>query len=183
MALELHKRAMGAFENPERREAAIEALKNSGFPMDRVVVATKDNLSDTEMFSPSSEFLEHRTVESLGKGALMGAGLGGFAGLLTGMTMLILTGLDAISVTSPLMTVLGMTGAGSFYGTLGGMIIGTVAGDQLTQKDTKAYNARVSQGQSIVRIDGTDEQIARAESILRDRGIQEWRVYPATENS
>lgn len=182
MVLAVHKRAMGVFENSEDTKSAIHELKNSGFPMDNVVVATKDRIPDDKMLSPDSEFLESRTIESLGTGALSGAALGGIAGLFAGLTTLFMPDLGPISVTEPAATIAALTAGGSFFGAFGGAIVGTVAGDQVSEDKAKVYNHHLSQGHYIVRIDGTDEEIERAASILSDRGIQNWQVYQATEN-
>lgn len=43
------------------------------------------------------------------------------------------------------------------------------------------YNDRVSRGEYVVIVNGTDDEVHHAASILSDRGIQEWQIYDPTE--
>ncbi len=182
MALALHKRAIGVFEDSKNTENAVNALREASFPMDNVLVATQDNIPP-EMESPDSEFLENRTVEGLGKGVMSGTVFGAIAGLFSGLTTLFLPGLGPIAVVGPVATIAGLTAAGSFYGALGGAIVGTIAGDKFTAGQANIYHQHLTQGHYLVRLEGTDEQIAQAESILMEHGIQEWQLYESTDNS
>ncbi len=181
MALALQTRAIGVFEDSQTTENALNALREAGFSMDNILVATQDNIPD-EMESPDSEFLENRTVEGLSKGVMNGTVFGAIAGLFSGLTTLFLPGLGPIAVVGPVATIAGLTAAGSFYGALGGAIVGTVAGDKFTEGQANIYHQHLTQGHYLVRLEGTEEQIAQAESILREHGIQEWQLYPDTEN-
>jgi outer membrane lipoprotein SlyB len=67
--------------------------------------------------------------------------------------------------------------AGGFYGAGAGGIIGAVIGNGVSHEQAKAYSDRLSNGDYLVMIDGTDEEIHRAESILGGQGIQDWGVY------
>jgi hypothetical protein len=41
------------------------------------------------------------------------------------------------------------------------------------------YNERALQGDYLMIVEGTEKEIRRAEAILNNRGIQQWRVYDA----
>jgi hypothetical protein len=49
--------------------------------------------------------------------------------------------------------------------------------------DEKAhlYNDRVNRGDYLVMIDGTEQEIRRAEPILSRRGIQDWAIFDAPD--
>ena len=53
-------------------------------------------------------------------------------------------------------------------------------GNGVSQEQAKAYSDRLSNGDYLVIIDGTDDEIHRAESILSVQGIQDWGVYSTT---
>jgi hypothetical protein len=53
-------------------------------------------------------------------------------------------------------------------------------GNGVSQEQAKAYSDRLSKGDYLVMIDGTDDEIHRAESVLVAQGIQDWRVYSTT---
>lgn len=88
-------------------------------------------------------------------------------------------GLGSIAVAGAHAALAG-TFVGGFYGAGAGGIIGAVIGNGVSQEQAKAYSDRLSEGDYLVMIDGTDDEIHRAESILCDRGIQDWRVYSTT---
>ncbi|MCT7986437.1 general stress protein [Laspinema sp. A4] len=181
MSLLVQKRAIGVFEDSQSTENALKALREAGFSMDNILVATQDNIPP-EMESPDSEFLENRTVEGLGKGVMNGTVFGAIAGLFSGLTTLFLPGLGPISVVGPVAAIAGLTAAGSFYGALGGAIVGTIAGDKLTEGQANIYHQHLTQGHYLVRLEGTEEEITQAESILRQHGIQEWQLYESTDH-
>lgn len=181
MALAVQKRAIGVFENNQTTEKALNALREAGFSMDNILVVTQDNIPD-EMESPDSEFLENRTVEGLGKGVMNGTVFGAVAGLFSGLTTLFLPGLGPIAVVGPVATIAGLTAAGSFYGALGGAIVGTVASDKFTEGQANIYHQHLTQGHYLIRLEGTEAEITQAESILREHGIQEWQLYQSTDN-
>ncbi len=181
MALVVQKRAMGVFEDSQSIENALNALRDSGFSMDNILVATQDNIPD-EMESPESEFLENRTIEGLGKGVMNGSVFGAIAGLFSGLTTLFLPGIGPIAVVGPVATIAGLTAAGSFYGALGGAIVGMITGDKFTEGQANIYHQHLTQGHYLLRLEGTEEQIAQAESILTQHGIQEWQLYQSTDH-
>jgi hypothetical protein len=41
------------------------------------------------------------------------------------------------------------------------------------------YNDRVTHGDYLVMVDGTEDEIRRADTILNRRGIQEWGIFDA----
>lgn len=49
----------------------------------------------------------------------------------------------------------------------------------IPEDQAKFYQDRVSQGDYLVIVEGTEPEIARAEAILNNRGIQQWGVYDA----
>ncbi|UBF29020.1 hypothetical protein K9N68_14975 [Kovacikia minuta CCNUW1] len=47
----------------------------------------------------------------------------------------------------------------------------------------RVYSDRVSRGDYLVMVEGSEEEIHRAESILNRRGIQEWGIYDSPDRT
>jgi uncharacterized protein (TIGR02271 family) len=69
------------------------------------------------------------------------------------------------------------TAAGGAIGAAAGSLLGGLVGMGIPEEQANVYNNRVSGGDYLVMVDGTDAEINRAEAILSHRGIQEWGVY------
>jgi len=81
-----------------------------------------------------------------------------------------------------LATALGSTLAGGALGATGGGLLGGLIGSEIPVDQAKVYTDNLSQGAYLVMLDGTQDEIGRAEEILRRGGIQEWSVYDAPTN-
>jgi hypothetical protein len=82
-------------------------------------------------------------------------------------------------------TAIATTLSGGAIGAAAGSLLGALIGLGIPEERAKVYNDRVSRGDYLVIVDGSDDDIRRAESILSHRGIQEWGVYdaPATNTT
>ena len=180
MGLTSSKRAIGVFPNHRDAESALKALKNADFPINQVSVVARDVSENDEMAESESEFVREQTLEGIGTGAITGGALlGGIGGILAGLGTLAIPGLGSIAVAGAQAALAG-TLAGGFYGAGTGGIIGAVIGNGVSQEQAEAYSDRLSQGDYLVMIDGTDDQIQRAESVFVGQGIQDWGVYRTT---
>jgi hypothetical protein len=180
MALGQGKRAIGVFPNRQDTESALNELKNSDFPMDKVSVVARDVSEDDEMAGQEREFIRQQTVKGVGNGALAGgAFLGGIGALVAGLGTLAIPGVGSVVLVGAQAALAG-TLTGGFYGSVAGGIIGAMIGNGVSQEQAKAYSDRLSNGDYLVIIDGTDDEIHRAESILSVQGIQDWGVYSTT---
>lgn len=169
----LNQRAIGALANREAAESALNELKHSDFPMDKISVVARDASEGDEIASRPEEFIQDKSIKGVGTGILAGGALGSFAGLLTaGLTALAVPGLGSIALA-------GAAGAfaGGYYGAAGGGILGGVFGNGVSKEQVRLYSDRLSQGNYLIMVDGTDDDIRRAESILSRYGIQDWGVY------
>jgi len=70
----------------------------------------------------------------------------------------------------------GAVSGGAIGGAAGGLLGGLV-GSGMPEKQAQLYNNRVSAGEYLVMVDGTDAEIRQAEAILTRHGIREWQVY------
>lgn len=187
MALGHHKRAVGVFSNRQDTERALRELRDSNFPMDRVSVITRDadrrdNIAGADVRGNVREEARERADdtkadEGAATGAIAGGTLGGLTGLLVGLGTLAIPGIGPIMLAGATATALATTIAGGAIGAVAGGLLGGLIGLGIPEDRARAYHDRVSRGDYLIIVDGTDEEIHRAEAILRNRGIEDWGVY------
>lgn len=187
MALGHHKRAVGTFSSYQDAETAVRELRDSGFPMDRVSVVGRDTERAADIASAGNlgdkgKQVAHDTQADEGakKGAAAGGALGGLTGLLVGLGALAIPGIGPVMLGGALATALATTISGGAIGAAAGGLVGGLVGLGIPEDRAKVYNDRVSRGDYLVIVDGSEDDIRRAEAILSQRGIQEWGIYDAT---
>lgn len=183
MALGQHKRAVGVFSSRRDAEIALRELRDSKFPMDRVSVITRDaerrdDIADADV---RDEVRDARTDnladEGAKTGALAGGAFGGLTGLLVGLGTLAIPGIGPIMLAGATATAIATTLAGGAIGAVAGSLLGGLIGLGIPEEEARGYNERVSRGHYLVVVEGTDEEISRAQAILSNRGIEDWRIY------
>ncbi len=190
MALGHHKRAVGTFSSYQDAETAVRELKDSGFPMDRVSVVGKDtdraaDIADAGNIGDKSKQVAHDTQADEGakKGAVTGGALGGLTGLLVGIGALAIPGIGPVLLGGALATALATTISGGAIGAAAGGLVGGLVGLGIPEDRAKVYNDRVSRGDYLLIVDGSDDEIGRAETILSHRGLQEWGIYDSASTN
>nr|RNJ66642.1 MAG: histidine kinase [Leptolyngbya sp. IPPAS B-1204] len=181
-----HRRAVGTFPNRQMAEQALHELRDSGFPMDRVSVIAKDADRNDEIAGADVKGRDaagNKADEGATVGAVSGGALGGITGLLVGLGTLAIPGIGPIMLAGAGATALATTLAGGAIGAAAGGLLGALVGLGIPEDRARVYNERVSRGEYLVLVDGTDTDIARAESILRHRGIEEYGVYDIPAHS
>lgn len=181
-----NKRAIGIFPNRPAAEQALHELKDSGFAMDQVSVVAKDSeQNETIAGANVSDHAENKADDGAKVGALSGGALGGLTGLLVGLGTLAIPGVGPIMLAGAVATALATTAAGGVIGAAAGSLLGALIGLGIPEDRAKIYNDRVSAGEYMVMVNGTDAEIAEAEAILNHHGIEEWDIYdvPATESA
>ncbi|MUG91446.1 signal transduction histidine kinase LytS [Scytonema sp. UIC 10036] len=174
MALQQRKRAVGTFSSREEAEAALNDLRSSGFNMDRVsILAKKSEHNDQIAGADVKDRGDDEAQEGAGIGAVAGTVLGGLGGLLVGLEALIIPGVGPFLAAGTIATTL----AGAGIGAAAGSLVGALTGAGIPEEDARAYSDRISQGDYLVMIEGTEDEINRAGSILRNRNIRNWNIY------
>jgi uncharacterized membrane protein len=181
MVIGIHKRAVGVF--PDRRDAeqALQELRNSGFPMERVSVIARHQ-EDRDQISGHTGHEVHEKVgdqaeEGATVGAVSGGILGSITGLLVGLGTLAIPGVGPIMLAGATATALATTLAGAGIGAAAGGLIGALIGLGIPEERARVYHERVQRGEYLVIIDGTEAEIARAREILHRWRIEEFEVY------
>ncbi|GAB1538789.1 hypothetical protein NUACC21_14530 [Scytonema sp. NUACC21] len=178
MALQQRKRAVGTFSSRQEAEAALNDLRNSGFKMDRVSILAKHaDRNDRIAGANVSDRGDNEAQEGAGIGAVAGTVLGGIGGLLVGLEALIIPGVGPFLAAGTIATTL----AGAGIGAATGSLVGALTGAGIPEEDAQAYSNRISQGDYLVMIEGTDDEINRAGSILRNRNISNWNIYDISD--
>jgi hypothetical protein len=180
MAFGRHQRAVGTFPTRQEAEQALDELKDCGFPMERVTVVGKDEDSGANIAGAEvKDHVGNQARTGAGAGAVAGTALGGAGGILLGIGALAVPGAGPFLAAGALAT----SFAGAGIGAAGGAVIGGLVGLGIPEERAKAYSNSVSRGEYLVIVDGSEEEITRAASILSNRGIQEWGIYDAADTS
>ncbi len=177
MALPEQKRSIGVFPNRFDAEKAINELKASNFPMDKVSVIGPDtNPEEIKAAANNLGNVENEGDQAARAGTISGGALGGLAGVLTGIATLTVPGLGALVVGGATATALASTLAGTAVGATLGGLVGGMSNLAIPELKAQAYKDWLSRGAYLVMVEGDEDDIGRAETILSRGGIQDWFV-------
>ncbi|MEG4944492.1 histidine kinase [Microcoleus sp. F4-D5] len=175
------KRAVGVFSTRRETEHALGELRTAGFDMNRVSVIAKDAESKGDIAGIDvHDSADNKADEGATKGALTGGTLGGLTGLLVGLGLVAIPGIGPIMLAGASATALATTLAGTALGAAAGGLIGALVGMGIPEEQARAYNDRVARGDYLVLVDGSEAEVAKAETILSRGGIQHWNTYDYT---
>lgn len=170
-----YKRAAGLFYSRDEAEAAVRALRDAGYDMDRVSVIARD--ADKLDGHDTTEEVGNKADEGAATGAVTGGALGGIGGLLVGLGALAIPGIGPILLAGAEATAIATTLAGAGIGAAAGGLIGALIGLGIPEEKAKVYNDRVKGGSFLVIVNGTAAEIARAEAIMNSHGVEEFGIY------
>lgn len=170
-----YKRAAGLFYSRDEAEAAVRALRDAGYDMDRVSVIARD--ADKLDGHDTTEEVGNKADEGAATGALTGGALGGITGLLVGLGALAIPGIGPILLAGAEATAIATTLAGAGIGAAAGGLIGALIGLGIPEERARVYSDRVKGGSFLVIVNGTAAEIARAENIMHGHGVEEFGIY------
>jgi hypothetical protein len=151
---------IGVFPDFDSAEAAVERLVAAGLPADRISIVGKNLQSETRL----NGFVT--TGDIAGPSAATGAWVGGLFGLLAGSALLFIPGAGALVVLGPLAG----AAVGAAEGALVAGAVGAVLGHFVAQKHLPKYEQLVRAGSYLVVVQGTEDEVARAQQALIDAG-------------
>lgn len=172
----VHKRAAGVLPDLQATESVLKQLQNYDFTMDKVSVVAQHVSQDNQSIRSLDEFARQKKLEWLEHGAIAGGTLGGISGLLMGLSLLAIPGVGPVAIAGSGTGFVGML-TGVFYGTVSGSLLGAAFGSNITPEQIRLYTEQLMQGHYLVVVEGTAEEIARAESILKAQSIQNWGIF------
>ncbi|MGB3200611.1 MAG: general stress protein [Nodosilinea sp.] len=174
------RRAVGLFSTRQEAERAMHRLRDTGFHMDRISIVAKsgeglkDLTSDNADYDPSKSKSE-QAKGGAGAGATAGAATGGAIGLIGSLGVLAIPGVGPVAEVGFL---LASTLLGGGIGAASGGLLGALIGWGVPEDRANYYNDRVYNNEDyLVLVEGTEQEIQAAESVLRDNGIRDWGVY------
>ena len=176
------KYAVGVFSSRQETEQALNQLNRSGFLMDKVSVIARDaDRQDDIAGVDVSDRVGNKADEGVASGALTGGTLGGVTGLLLGVGALAIPGVGPVVLAGEVATAIATTLAGTAIGAAAGGLLGALIGLGIPEERAKVYSDRVSKGDYLVIIKGSDNDITRAEAILNGNSVQDWGIYSTTQ--
>lgn len=181
MVLKQHKCAIGLFTSCQDTESALNELKDSGFSIKKIGVLTKEPGCEAQG-SHAERYTQvvARPQDGAGAGRVTSTaqvGLGSL--LLVGLGTLAITGIGTAIETGTGRTALADIFPGNGIGAFTETWMGALTGKGIPDAQASIYSDRVSRGDYVVLIEGTNEEIATAEPLLSKWGIQEWSIYDA----
>lgn len=178
MTSDQRKRAVGVFSSPQSAEYALNELKNSGFSMSQISIVARDRNGRDEIAGVDvRDNAGNQAGSGATAGALAGGAVGGFVGLLGALSALTIPGIGPVVAGGALASILGDALIGGAVGAATGGIVGALMGLGIPEEQAQVYNYRLSQGDYLVIVEGTQAEITKAESILGNQGIQHWGIY------
>lgn len=179
MVVSTQSRAMGVFLDREAAEDALNELKNSGFPMDKVSIISKNADEGEELGNvKTSDRIGNQNVESPTAVVADAATTATWGSVLVGLSSLAIPGLGIVIAAGSVGAALVTTLAGIGLGTIAtGNLVRAIADLGIPEEQARVYGDRLIAGNYLAIVDGTDEEIRRVEALLSNRGIQDWGVY------
>jgi hypothetical protein len=184
---ELKQRGVGIFSSYETTEIALGDLKNTGFLMDRVSVVGRDINSHTEVTGShisnrlvnvgNLDTNENKAEEAAKDGAIAGGTVGIFTGLLVGLGLVAIPGVGPVMLAGAAATAIASAISGGVIGAAAGSLAGGLVGLGMSEDRAKVYSERVANGDYLVMVEGSESDMALAESIFRNHHIHDWHIY------
>lgn len=181
--------AVGTFSNYAATELALRELKDRGFVMDRVSVVGRDINNYTELTGAKTSnrladlgndnlhTSDNKAGETATDGAIAGMTVGGFAGLLVGLGAIAIPGVGPVMLAGAAVTALASTISGGVIGGMTGSLVGGLVGLGIPGDRAKVYSDRIAEGDYLVMVEGSEDDLTLAESIFNQHGIHEWYAY------
>lgn len=175
-----YRRAVGVFRRQEDIEGAIHALKDAGVDMQRVSLIAR-NIDDVEGAKEITEQHGNEAKEGAAAGAVTGTVLGGLTGFLIGVGLLAIPGVGPILAAGVEISALGSTLAGAGIGAAAGGIIGALVGMGIPEERAKVYNEHVKAGDYLLMVSGTEGDLGRVQTIMREHNVDEFGIFDAPD--
>lgn len=158
MVLGQERCAVGTFPNRQDMEYALNELNSAGFPMEQISVVAKDAEKDDQLGRAGISDRVEDTASGATQCAIAGSMLGAMSGCFVGLGILAVPGVGPIIAVGTFGTALAATLVGTGIGLVSGCLIDTLAGLGILR-----YQSR---SEYLVIVDGTYDEVLRAESIL-----------------
>lgn len=173
------ERAIGVFSSRQDAEQALDELKASGFSMEQVSIIAK-NADEGEQIGGAqvSDRVGNQNVESAT--AVVGDAVTSatWGTVLVGLTSLAIPGLGVVIAAGSAGVALVTAVAGAGIGAVASAnLVRALTDLGIPEAQARTYGDRLHQGNYLLLVDGTSDDMRRAEAIFSNRGIQDWSGY------
>ncbi|HEY9675902.1 MAG TPA: hypothetical protein V6D11_30955 [Waterburya sp.] len=183
MVVSNQRRAFGVFSSRQEAENTLNELKASGFSMDKVSIIARDVDQNAEL--SGVQISDHIGSKDVGAGTgVVGevATTSALGSVLVGLSSLAIPGVGLViaagSVGAALLATVASTGLEA--AAIGG-VVRALTDLGIPEEQARVYSDRLYQGNYLVIVEGTDDEISRAEAIISKRGIQDWAIYDSPQ--
>lgn len=177
MAIGRIQHAVGIFSSRRDAEYALTELRDAGFNMNQIsVIVQNADPNDRIGGADVSDTKGEQISGGASAGATAGAATGGIIGLVGSLGVLAIPGVGPAAEVGIL---LANTLIGGAIGAVSGALAGALIGWGVPEERASYYDQRVAGGDYLVVVEGTAEEILRAEEILDRRGVLDWGIYDA----
>lgn len=159
---------MAAFANRSTADQAVNELENAGFITKDLSVITKENTAAV------NDLAANGPAEGAAAGAATGTAVGGIAGLLAGAG--VIPAIAGLLIGGPIAALLGATGvaattiSGAVTGAVAGGLLGALTNLGIPEESARYYETTVNEGGIVIAIPVSQENEAKARSILAAHG-------------
>lgn len=181
MVIGQSRRAVGVFPTRQDAERAMIELRDAGFNMDKVSVIAQNTGRSNDMAGASLSDAKEDQIEGGTKaGAIAGGTTGSLVGLIGSLGVLAIPGVGPVAEVGILLANALLGGA---IGAATGGLAGALIGWGVPEDRAKYYDERVSSGEYLVLVEGTEAEIGTAQAVLSTGGIRDWDIYDAPSTS
>jgi hypothetical protein len=159
---------VAVYRTLDQAKKAIETLTSSGFPASQVSLVTvglKDQPELLEELALSDDSMHDAAVA---------AELGGVIGALSGLAVMVVTGLGAVFLVGPV--------GGAIVGGLTGGFIGAMAGWGVHDHQIKHYERLIEAGNVLVVANGNPLELVHVYRQLENTGASELHTYARSDD-
>jgi uncharacterized protein (TIGR02284 family) len=172
----MKKTVTGLFDGYESAEHASEILRRGGFAEEEISVVAQSQIVQERLGDDETQ----RALEGAGAGALGGAAIGGFAGLLAGAVTLVLPGVGPVLAGGAVATAAGASAAGAGIGAAYGGFAGTLIGLGMSEQKAHLYVEGVKRGNVLLIVETTETQAWKALNAMYQGGALEAQDWAGT---
>lgn len=174
----MKKAVFGLSHNEEQAQHIVERLLSSGFTNSDISILYPDkNASDRAVKGDLGIEKNTKAPEGAAVGGTAGGILGGSLGLLAGLGALAIPGVGPFIAAGPIVAALSGSGLGGGIG----LLIGALVGAGIPEFEAKKYEKGLRMGNILISVHAdTDEQISKAEAILKKEGAHD--ISSSTES-
>lgn len=168
------KYAIGRFSDYQDVEQAKDVLEIIDFPIHKISIIT-NQLNGNKVSDSRNILLPITRKEGAKVGGVLGSVEVGVITLTIGLAVLLVPGVGPVLAVESLLTAFLGSGAAAVAGGLYGALQGWLAPETLS----KIRNQKFRQGDYIILMEATEEEVSVVKGILKHLNIREWQIYDA----